>query len=162
MGIPSGHVLRELRAGDGEVLAEATLINLNWEHERFTAADVRERPEFSHYAVVDPERGDFGFVVERGTVWVGVVWCLLLPEEDPGYGFVRVDVPELSVCVRPATQRRGIGTALVGAALTAGAERGHSQLSLSVEPGNPAKRLYEAMGFVSAGESTMLVDLSSA
>jgi hypothetical protein len=41
---------RPLVPGDGPLLAQATLGNLNWREQRFTARDVEVRPEFRHYA----------------------------------------------------------------------------------------------------------------
>ena len=63
-------------------------------------------------------------------------------------------------------RRRGVGTRLL-AALVAEAERSAlPALSLSVEPDNPAARLYERLGFrtvgVNGGSLTMLLDLSKA
>lgn len=59
--------LRSLRVADSGVLRTATLGNVNWTGaQRFTAADVERRPEFRHYLDFRPERGDFGFVAERG------------------------------------------------------------------------------------------------
>lgn len=45
------------------------------------------------------------------------------------------------------TADEGIGTALVAAAMAQAALDGFDQLSLSVEPDNPAARLYERLGF---------------
>ena len=77
------------------------MLNLNWETPRFSPADVLGDPKLEHYTRLVPDRGDFGFVAEIDGRWVGVVWLLFLPEHDPGYGFVKPDVPELSVCVKP-------------------------------------------------------------
>ena len=59
---------------------------------------------------------------------------------------------------------RGVGTALLAAAVEEAWRRGLPALSLSVEDGNPARRLYERCGFTVVGRSgdsdTMLLDLS--
>ncbi len=51
------------------------------------------------------------------------------------------------VFVTPAAQRRGIGERLVRYAVAAVAQAGHHGLALSVTDGNPARRVYERVGF---------------
>ena len=51
-----------------------------------------------------------------------------------------------------ADQRRhGVGRALLGAALSDAASEGFAAMSLSVEPDNPSRLLYEQLGFVQVG-----------
>lgn len=146
--------LRELGESDNAILAEATLLNLNWVGERFAPGDVAANPAFAHYAQLVPSRGDFGQVAEGawdgGLSWAGVVWVLYLPRADAGFGFVAESVGELSICVQPGWRGRGLGRRLLRAALAEAMDRGHRQLSLSVEEGNPARGLYTSVGFVDA------------
>ena len=51
------------------------------------------------------------------------------------------------VFVRPDAQGRGIGERLVRYAVAAVADAGHGGLALSVTDGNPARRLYDRVGF---------------
>ncbi len=62
-------------------------------------------------------------------------------------------VPELSIGVTGAARGRGVGRALLNALLKLAREQGHRALSLSVDRQNPARRLYEHMGFRDAGVS---------
>lgn len=48
---------------------------------------------------------------------------------------------------QPAVQRRGAASALVTASLAALHQRGLTELHLAVLPDNPARRLYERLGF---------------
>ncbi|RVW00816.1 GNAT family N-acetyltransferase [Rhodococcus xishaensis] len=146
---------RELRSGDEAILLEATLINLNWNEARFSERDVLSKPEFAHYATVVPERGDFGIVALDRTCWVGVVWIVFLPSEHPGYGFVKPQVGELSVCVQETARGAGLGRELMNDAISIARSRGQGGVSLSVEDGNPARNLYESLGFVDAGGDTL-------
>jgi ribosomal protein S18 acetylase RimI-like enzyme len=75
---------------------------------------------------------------------VGAAWVRLAPG---GYGFVAPDVPELTIGVLPAARRRGVATAL----LTRLVEE-VGTLSLSVEADNPARILYERLGFAVVSE----------
>lgn len=93
---------------------------------------------------------------------VGLVWLLFLGADDPGYGFVADGVPELSVCVWLGHRGAGLGERLVESACAHASARGVRRISLSVEAGNPARRLYERLGFADvpgAAEETMVREL---
>jgi ribosomal protein S18 acetylase RimI-like enzyme len=109
--------------------------------------DVETRPEFFHYTVVVPERGDFGYVAEHSTEVIGLVWAQNLPPEDPGYGFLAGDTPEVSLWVRADWRGRGLGRALLRRVQHGARAREVPRLSLSVEADNYAKKLYLAEGF---------------
>ena len=136
--------MRELRADDRDLLLEATLCNVNWVEERFTRDDVLTNPYFRHY--YDPwQASDFGYVAENsngGTI--GVVWLRFFTADDPGFGFVDEATPELSIWVARS--------------------KGLRRISLSVEEGNPARRLYERSGFAWAGSGfdtgTLVLELA--
>lgn len=138
---------RPLSAVDEPLLARASLDNLNWSGERFTAHDVAHRREFAHYTQLVPERGDFGFVAEHAGEEVGVGWALFLPATDPGYGFLDEATPEVSLWVRADSRGRGVGRTLLRRLQREARERGVARLTLSVENGNDARRLYAAEGF---------------
>jgi GNAT superfamily N-acetyltransferase len=81
---------------------------------------------------------------------LGAAWYRLFPADDPGWGFVAPDVPEISIGVAATARRKGVGSALLDALLTLAREQGHRALSLSVDRENPARRLYERKGFQDA------------
>lgn len=140
--------IRPLRVDEQDLLARATLGNMNWVGERFTLDDVVERPEFSHYTRLVPDRGDYGFVAERNQLSIGVVWLLFLPSTQPGYGFIDEYTPKLSIWVDESERGRGIGRELLQSALRSATERDISQVSLSVEVGNRARQLYASESFI--------------
>ncbi len=88
----------------------------------------------------------------------------MLPESDPGYGFVDPTIPEMSLAVVQAWRGRGVGTRLLNVLIANAREQGLASLSLSVEPDNGARRLYERAGFRQVdqvgGSLTMLLQLS--
>lgn len=159
--------LRDLEFYDDDdtavLLLEATRLNVNWTgEERVDDAGVLADRSLAHYAVLHPGRGDFGLVAEIGGRAVGVVWLLFLDASDPGYGYVADGVPELSVCVWPGYRGVGIGRLLLEEAFLAARKRDIRRVSLSVENGNPATRLYRDVGFSDATGSapgTMIVGL---
>jgi len=72
-----------------------------------------------------------------------------------GFVLVRVAADEaeiLTLAVSPGARRRGLGTALVVAAMASAAVRGARTMFLEVSERNaPARALYEAAGFRMAG-----------
>lgn len=130
------------------LLERATLGNLNWCDERFTLTDIRAQPAFAHYTRLHPERGDFGVVATLDEHTVGVVWALLLPQDDPGYGYIDAQTPEIALWVEGSFRGRGIGRSLLKALFQAAHIHQVEQLSLSVEPKNYARNLYLSEGFV--------------
>ena len=109
-------------------------------------------PHVRHYLEGWGRPGDAGVVaVSEDGQRLGAAWYRLFPDEDPGYGFVAPDVPELSIGVVGEARGSGVGKALLGALLELAREQGHQRLSLSVDRQNPARRLYERVGFRDAG-----------
>lgn len=155
---------RQLTAADRPALERATFENVNRVSERFTLEDVRSRREFSHYFDAWPGESDFGFAEADGEGRIrGVTWLTFFDVSEPGYGFVGADVPELSVWVDEQFRGHGIGTELILSVIREAQTRKLESLSLSVEAGNPARGLYERLGFRHAGpgfdEGTLLLPL---
>lgn len=109
-------------------------------------------PDVHHYLAGWGRPGDAGVVARDETGRrLGAAWYRLFPAEDPGYGFVAPDVPELAIGVVSAARSRGVGGALLDALAATARTRGFRALSLSVDRRNPARRLYERTGFRDAG-----------
>lgn len=117
-----------------------------------SVAEVLAQPNLAHYVVAWPRPGDLGVVALDGRRRVGAAWVRLLPESDPGYGFVDAATPELSMGVVRGWRGRGIGSRLLGEPIAAAREQELSSLSLSVERDNYARDLYERVGFRQVAE----------
>jgi GNAT superfamily N-acetyltransferase len=139
---------------------------VNWEPGRPTVPmdQLLATPELAHYVDGWPRPTDFGVVAEDAGEPVGAAWCRFFDASDAGYGFVSTETPEVTIGVVAAHRGRGIGAALLQALAAEAVARSIGALSLSVEHGNPARRLYERAGYVSVaddgGALTMRLDLA--
>ena len=98
-------------------------------------------------------RGDAGVIAFDGPNAYGAAWYRLFPADAPGFGFVDEQTPELTIAVVPSCRGKGYGDELLSGLLAQAKRDGFTQVSLSVEPDNPALRLYERHGFEKVGES---------
>ena len=96
--------------------------------------------------------GDTALVLIERFRPVGAAWCRLFTAAEPGYGFVDAETPELTIAVVPSCRGRGYGAELLSALLERARADGFRQVSLSVEPDNPAIALYRRHGFETVAE----------
>jgi len=107
--------------------------------------------------------GDTAVIALEGGFPVGAAWYRVFGPEEPGYGFVDERTPELAIAVVPSKRGHGVGDEMLKELLGKAREAGYERLSLSVEPGNPARKLYERHGFEVVDEGadawTMVAEL---
>ena len=140
--------LRGADAFDLPFLEQVFVIAADWNPDRAQGAEHwMADPTFEKYLGTWRDGSDFGFVVEAEVEPLGAVWARYFEPGDGSYGFVDEQTPELTLGVREGFRGEGIGRVLLQAAQDAARGR----LSLSVEDGNSAIRLYESMGFVPVG-----------
>jgi ribosomal protein S18 acetylase RimI-like enzyme len=142
-------VLRPAGAGDLEHVKWALFEAVAWNPERplppfeFTI----DHPELARYHRGWGRAGDLGVVATEGDDVVGVALCRLFTDEDHGHGYVDDATPELAVAVAESWRGSGLGTRLMDALADAARAAGYTRMSLSVDDGNPAMRLYERLGY---------------
>jgi ribosomal protein S18 acetylase RimI-like enzyme len=96
--------------------------------------------------------GDIGFVAQASTGEdAGAAWIRMMPNESPLYRVVSRGIPELAIAVAPEYIGKGAGALLLSHLLDAARET-HRAIVLSVRASNPAKRLYDRVGFVTVAE----------
>ena len=115
--------------------------------------EVVRLPELARYVQSWGREDDFGFLAKDAIAdqSIGAIWLRLLIGENPGYGYVDDNTPELSIAVLPQYRGQGVGTQLLTHLLAS--EGGRSSISLSVSANNPAVRLYERFGFAIVSKS---------
>ncbi len=115
--------------------------------------EFREHPEFQKLVANWGRHGDRAVIAEWQGQPVGAAWYRFWTESCHSYGFVDAATPEVGIGVHRDYRGRGIGRALLRHLLAEARRSGVSALSLSVDPQNVARQLYESEGFVKVGES---------
>lgn len=106
---------------------------------------ILNEPSIAHYlSDFGGHDGDDAVIAYDSVTPVGAAFCRRFTSDDPSYGFVSADVPELGMAVVAHWRGRGVGRALLMHLLDR-----HPILSLSVDNDNvTARHLYQSLGFV--------------
>ena len=90
---------------------------------------------------------DFGFVAEHHSKAIGAAWARQFSlDEQPAF-YVDSRTPEVTIGVSEAFCSQGVGEGLLRALMAEAENRGLAALCLNVRHDNPARRLYERVGF---------------
>jgi GNAT superfamily N-acetyltransferase len=143
--------LRSMTVGDD--LMPFLLAAMNWRDDgRWDAASVLATPELAHYVTDWMRPGDAGVIAIEEGIPAGAAWWRYFSSDNPGYGYVADDIPELGMSVLKRFRRRGVAGALLDALIARARVEGLRAVSLSVEDGNDVARpIYERRGFVPCG-----------
>jgi ribosomal protein S18 acetylase RimI-like enzyme len=96
--------------------------------------------------------GDTALIAIQDFQRVGAAWFRLFTDDNPGYGFLDEETPELSIAIVPSKRGTGLGSELLDALLERARADGYDAITLSVEKDSPAVGLYERHGFQRLGE----------
>lgn len=111
---------------------------------------------------------DWGLATDVGSIAIdtasnqpiGAAWIRLLAGDEKMSNYGDDTTPELAIAVAPGHLARGVGTLLLTHVLEAAKEQ-YAAVVLSVRANNPARHLYERMGFVVFGETINRVGTAS-
>jgi ribosomal protein S18 acetylase RimI-like enzyme len=122
---------------DGEISAEAA----------------KQNPDLARYVNDWGRETDMGCIAlePNSNQPIGAAWIRLLIANEKTTSYVDDVTPELAIAVKPEYLGSGVGTLLLQHLLEAAKQR-YPRVVLSVRARNPAKRLYERMGFVVTGK----------
>lgn len=111
------------------------------------------QPELAKY-VQDWKTNDIGLIaiLESNKSPIAATWIRLFNINNPGYGYINDETPELSIAVLPEYRNQGIGTRLILDLLEIIKDI-YPAISLSVSSDNPALRLYQRNGFEIVNQS---------
>jgi GNAT superfamily N-acetyltransferase len=142
--------VRPATGDDIELLIAMLIEAVNWEPGRdFSRERILADPVLAHYITAWPRPGEHGAVAcaPDGRL-AGACWLRFFTADDPGYGFVAPNVPELSIGVVRRYRGKGVGRTLLREVADQARGRGTSRISLSIERANAARQLYVKEGFV--------------
>ena len=142
--------LRPATSGDLLLVKKTVYTALSWDPEDpippFEA--VLEHPKIAVYHDGWMRPGDDGLVAETQTgMFVGMAYCRLFDDGEGAQAFIDADTPELAVGVEAEFRGRDVGRRLITRLHEARRDAGVQRMSLSVGIGNPARRLYERLGY---------------
>jgi GNAT superfamily N-acetyltransferase len=119
-------------------------------------AEDSERPVY-RYVQNWGRPGDAGVVAMDGPHAYGAAWYRLFDAEEPGFGFVDEQTPELTIAIVPSRRGKGAGKELLEALLTKAREDGFAAVSLSSS--QEQRAYYERFGFEVVGETEHAVTM---
>ncbi|MBV8598398.1 MAG: GNAT family N-acetyltransferase [Actinobacteria bacterium] len=132
-------------ADDLPAIQAALLLAANWDPSRQPRP--LDEPTLMPYHDGWGRKSDLAVVAEEAGHAIGAAYCRLMR----GFGYIDDDTPEVTVGVDGRYRGRGIGEQLLRALTEIARRHGFDRLSLSVEPHNPARRLYERLGYRQVG-----------
>ena len=111
---------------------------------------VIESPELQEYIInFGNRKHDKALVAEIKGKVVGAIWVRIMND----YGHIDDDTPSLAMSVYRKYRGVGIGTLLLKQLLQVERLAGYSKISLSVQKGNYAVKMYEKEGFTVVDEN---------
>jgi predicted N-acetyltransferase YhbS len=119
-------------------------------------AEDTERPVY-RYVQNWGRNGDVGVLALEGPHAYGAAWFRLFTADEPGFGFVDEQTPELTIAVVPSRRGKGAGKELLEALLARAREDGYSAVSLSAA--TEQVPYYQRFGFETVGESEHAVTM---
>ena len=108
-------------------------------------AEDTERPVYRYVAELGPAAATPGVLALEGPHAYGAAWYRLFTEDEPGFGFVDAQTPELTIAVVPCRRGKGAGKELLEALLDRARADGYAAVSLSAAPEQTS--YYERFGF---------------
>ena len=103
-------------------------------------------PRVAKYLIGWQRPGDFGFIAEQNGEIIGAAWARRISAEEFRVPFGDDETPKVSIGVKPEARGQGVGEQLMHTLIGEAGRRGLG-LCLSVRSENPARRLYERLGF---------------
>ena len=119
------------------------------------AEDV-ERPVY-RYVQDWGRRGDAGVIALEGPHSYGAAWYRLFTKEEPGFGFVDEETPEVTIAIVPSRRGKGAGKELLEALLRQARDDGYRAVSLSAASDQTS--YYERFGFETVREGDNAVTM---
>lgn len=133
-----------------EMLYQALFIPVGEER---PTREILKQPELARCLEDWGRQGDVALIAtDQSNQSLGAVWIRQYNEQNRTYGYIGENTPILGIALLPEHRGKGIGTSLLREITSLSKKNQISSISLSVNPDNPARRLYERHGFAKVGE----------
>lgn len=162
---PNDVVIHRLGAAAGDIVQWTLYSAISWNDDpNIPPLQVAvQHPAVARYHEGWGRAGDMGVKAVMADELVGAAFARLFTDDDHGHGYVDSETPELGIGVVRGQRRKGIGRRLMFGLADVARAKGIHRLSLSVNNPNPAKRLYESLGYATVQDdgksSVMVLDL---
>jgi GNAT superfamily N-acetyltransferase len=132
-------MIRQAGPGDVRFLRDMLRHAYHWR--------LNEDPDLPVYRYVQNwgREGDAGVIAFDPRGPFGAAWYRVFTADEPGFGFVDEETPELTIAVVPSRRGGGVGGELLTALLQHARDDGHRAISLSAE--KDSTPFYERYGF---------------
>ncbi|MBV9229392.1 MAG: GNAT family N-acetyltransferase [Chloroflexi bacterium] len=157
------YIIRPLVKADEPFLWEMLYYAAHMEEDGETSLQAaKNNPDLIKYVKDWGRETDMGFIAlePHSPQPIGAAWVRLLIGKDKTFIYVNDFTPELAIAVLPDYSGKGVGTLLLSHLLEA-AKEAYPAVVLSVRSTNPARHLYERLGFVITGKATNRVGTES-
>lgn len=157
------YLIRPLTEDDKPFMWKMLYYAAHMDEDGETSLQAAERnPYLIRYVNDWGRKGDMGFIALEPLHLqpVGATWLRLLLGAEKTFSYIDDATPELVIATLPDFIGKGVGTQLLLHLLEA-AKGSYPAIVLSVRETNPAKRLYDRMGFVVVGSATNRVGTAS-
>lgn len=150
------YIIRSAVKDDEPFLWEMLYYAAHMEEDGATSLqDARKHPYLIRYVKGWKRETDMGCIAldPENNRPIGAAWIRLLLGDDKTFSYIDDFTPELAIATLPDYVGKGVGTQLLSYMLEAAREK-YTSVVLSVRATNPARRLYERIGFVEVGKAT--------
>lgn len=108
---------------------------------------ILDKPELNKYIKDWGRASDHCYIAMFAERRIGAVWSRFFDVDNPSYGFVSKDIPELGIALISTYRNQGIGEQLIKRLELQLKNEKIQGISLSVDMRNSAMRLYNRLGF---------------
>lgn len=146
-------LIRSIRQGDEEFLWKMLYYAAHVQEDGEVSEDAaKSNPDLKKYVQDWGRETDIGVIAlhPQEKFPSGAAWVRLLERGKEAHIGIDDNIPELAIAVLPDYIGQGIGTQMLASLLEA-ASKVHPGVMLSVRKNNPARHLYERMGFEVVG-----------
>lgn len=116
--------------------------------------DILSLPEIRKYVENWGRENNFGFIAVDNELELKIdaIWLRYFDFKNRGYGYINDNIPEIGIAVNYKRRGQGIGPALLKKLLNTTTDSLET-IALSVDPSNPAVKLYQRFRFKKCGQS---------